>query len=124
MNDGADAKRSSSENFNAEHEEATLSALAEAIQQLTPDQRRRLLRRLRTSGLLENDELLTDRDRMQIAPALGMQARRRLKRALLKPRPTRSTLIPANPPREVPTDDDQPETYRSAVRGKVVVGAP
>jgi hypothetical protein len=85
-------------------EEATLTALAEAIQQLTPEQRRRLLRRLRTSGSLDSDEVLTDRDRLRVAPALGMQARRRARRSGQKPsRPAGPVLVPANPPEESET---------------------
>jgi ribonuclease HI len=113
---------SSSENSQADQEEAALQALAEAIQQLTPAQRRRLMRRLRTSGLLEADELLTDRDRMQVAPALGLQARRKVRRAAQKTRPAGPVLVPANPPRD--EQSDGVETYRSAVSGKVVVGSP
>jgi ribonuclease HI len=110
-------------------EEATLNTLAEAIQQLTPGERRCLLRRLRTSGLLDSDELLTDRDRLRIAPALGMQARRRLRRASQKPRGSGPNLVPATPPRELPGHEAQPpagksEPYRSAVSGKIVKGAP
>lgn len=124
MSDGAGPKLPSSENSLAGQEEATLQALAEAIQQLTPSQRRRLMRRLRTSGLLEIDELLTDRDRMQIAPALGLQARRKVRRVAQKGRPSGPVLVPANPPREEQNDGASAEPYRSAVSGKVVVGSP
>jgi ribonuclease HI len=113
-------------------EEATLSALAEAIQQLTPEQRRRLLRRLRTSGVLDNDEVLTDRDRLRVAPALGLLARRRVRRSSPKTRPAGPVLVPANPPtEEIPQAphtarpiEAKSEPYRSAVSGKVVRGAP
>ena len=110
-------------------EEAKLTALAEAIQELTPDQRRRLLRRLRTSGLLDNDELLSDRDPLRIAPALGLDAQRRARRAGEKPRASGPKLVPANPPSESRPSATHPitaksEPYRSAVSGKVVKGAP
>jgi ribonuclease HI len=129
MSDGAGSNRSHSKDAGLAHEEATLNALAEAIQQLSPEQRRRLLRRLRTSGVLENDELLTDRQRLRVAPALGMQAQRRTRRAGQKSRPAGPNLIPANPPREVSPHEAPPtaaksEPYRSAVSGKVVKGAP
>jgi len=124
MSDGVGSKRSPSEHPNIENEEATLNALAEAIQQLTPAQRRRLLRRLRTSGLLDSDEVLTDRERLQVAPALGMQARRRLRRAVQKPRSAGPVLVPANPPRDPSSDATKSEPYRSAVSGKVIKGAP
>ncbi len=129
-----------------ESEEAALNALVEAVQLLTPDQRRRLVRRLRTSGLLDTDELLTDRERLRIAPALGLQARRRMRRAAQKPRVSGAVLVPAQAPQAQPDqssspqlpssqstpshlsplqiDPSQAEPYRSAVSGKVVRGAP
>jgi ribonuclease HI len=129
MSDGAGVSNSASQSTNPDDEEATLNALAEAIQQLTPSQRRRLLRRLRTSGLLESDEELTDRDRLRVAPALGMQARRRIRRSSQRSRPAGPNLIPANPPREAAERETPPivaksEPYRSAVSGKVVKGVP
>jgi ribonuclease HI len=124
-----------------ESEEAALNALVEAVQLLTPDQRRRLVRRLRTSGLLEADELLTDRERLHVAPALGLQARRRMRRVMQKPRVSGAVLVPAQAPQAEPSqssspqstpaqptplqiDPNQAEPYRSAVSGKVVRGAP
>jgi ribonuclease HI len=118
------AAQTQSEHAWAEHEEAALNALVEAVQQLTPAQRRRLLRRLRTSGLLDSDELLTDRERLQVAPALGLQAKRRIRRASQKPRPARPVLVSAQPPRDPQPDPASTEPYRSAVSGKVVKGAP
>jgi ribonuclease HI len=110
-------------------EEAMLTALAEAIQQLSPGQRRRLLRRLRTSGLLDQDELLTDREPLRVAPALGMQARQRVRRASQRPRAAGPKLVPANPPADGDARPSTPviaksEPYRSAVSGKVVKGSP
>ncbi len=102
MGEDAGSKRPPSEDPNWQSEEAKLNALVEAIQTLTPLQRRRLIRRLRTSGLLDNDEVLTDRERLQVAPALGMQARQRFlhaKQNSQKPRPAGPVLVPANPPR-------------------------
>lgn len=124
MSDGAGVPPPSAPQSQAFDEEATLNALAEAIQQLTPGQRRRLLRRLRASGLLDSDELLTDRERLRVAPALGMQARRRIRRAAQKPRPAAPNLVPANPPRETAPVVEKSGPYRSAVSGKVVKGAP
>jgi ribonuclease HI len=139
MSEGTAFKGFPVEETNTQDEEATLNGLAEAIQQLSPAQRRRLLRRLRTSGLLDSDEVLTDRSRLQVAPALGLQARRRVRRATQKPRSAGPVLVPANPPRENPqreniSSENQPrearpvvaksEPYRSAVSGKVVRGSP
>ncbi|MCC6455062.1 MAG: ribonuclease HI family protein [Caldilineaceae bacterium] len=124
MSTGAGPNKPLAEDANLEGAEATLNALAEAIQQLSPAQRRRLLRRLRTAGLLDSDELLTDRGRLQVAPALGLLAQRRSRRASQKPRGAGAVLIPANPPHEDHPVPTQSEPYRSAVSGKVVKGAP
>lgn len=121
MSDSAGASTPRPQTFD---EEATLNALADAIQQLTPGQRRRLLHRLRVSGLLESDELLTDRERLHVAPALGLQARRQIRRAAQKPRPAGLNLLQPNSPRETPPVVAKSEPYRSAVSGKVVKGAP
>ena len=51
--------------------EAKLLGILEAIRSLTPPQRRRLMRRLRVSGLLASDEYLSDRNRLRVAPALN-----------------------------------------------------
>jgi ribonuclease HI len=132
MSAGAGSNKHLSENPHSEPlhldgGEATLNALAEAIQQLTPAQRRQLLRRLRTAGLLDSDELLTDRERLQVAPALGLLTQRRIRRSAQKSRGAGAVLIPANPPQEAREGHPDPaksEPYRSAVSGKVVKGAP
>lgn len=108
--------------------EASLHAVYAAVEQLDSTQRRLLLRRLRTSGLADHDELLTDRNRLQVAPALGLRYRRLLRRAAAKPAP--ANFVPAErPPAPVSsgTSAAEPpadEGYRSPVSGKVVVGAP
>ena len=128
VSDPKDTAQTQSEHASIEDEEAALNVLVEAVQQLTPAQRRRLLRRLRTSGLLDRDELLTDRERLQVAPALGLQAKRRMRRASQKPRSAGPVLVPAQPSRDPQpdsdSDPDRAEPYRSAVSGKVVKGAP
>lgn len=99
--------------------------IVEAIRRLDPARRRRLQRRLRTSGLWEPTELLTDRNRLQVAPALGQryaevvrrQGRRRSPPARFVP-----VERPAPPP--APVQPGTPEDYRSPVSGKAVVGAP
>lgn len=124
MGDSAGVPKPLDQGSEVENEEATLNALAEAIQQLTPAQRRRLFRRLRMSGALDSDEILTDRGRLHIAPALGLQARRRVRRAMQTPRTVGPKMVPANPPLQAAPDDTKPEPYRSAVSGKIVRGAP
>lgn len=101
----------------------TIETVVSALHALTPAQRRQLLRHLRTSGLLESEELLTDRNRLQIAPALGLRARRRVRRASTARR--ESSAEPPKPPAKPRlVTPEPPEEYRSAVSGKVVVGAP
>ncbi len=85
----------------------TLEALVEAIAGLTPGQRRRLQRRLRLSGLWESEELLTDRNRLAVAPALARRSE-----------PAR----PSRPPSTAPVTSGA--KYQSPVSGKVVRGAP
>lgn len=108
----------------------SLQALATAITALTPDERRRLLRRLRTAGVVGADEVLTDRNRLQVAPALGLR-RRALRRPVapvqVEPTPPTPPSSPTPPPSVPETGPVAPvpeEPYRSAVSGKVVVGAP
>jgi ribonuclease HI len=103
--------------------ETSLVALFAALEQLDPAQRRRLLRRLRTSGLAAHDDLLTDRNRLQVAPALGLRYRRLLRRAGAKSAP--ANFVPAEQPPAPPAAEPPPDaSYRSPVSGKVVVGAP
>lgn len=123
-----------------------VQAVLAAIRQLSLVERRRLQRRLRVSGLLVQDELLTDQNRLNIAPALGEAGMRRLQargapRAGARaasaeafvpastpaaPAPTQPTA-PAQPtagPPPQPPASPEPEVYRSSVSGKVVIGGP
>jgi ribonuclease HI len=107
----------------------------EAMQQLSPEERRRIQRYLRTVGLVAGEELLTDRNRLQVAPALGLQYRA-LRRRQQRAQSSMARFVaaqPAEPQAEVPAvpvhrSGDAPpqpeEDYRSPVSGKVVVGAP
>lgn len=93
-----------------------LDEIVAQIEQLTAQERRRLMRRLRVSGLLIPEEVMTDRRPLRVAPAV------------------RERPLPAKPPAApVPTDTSpavqkQPEAgseaYRSPVSGRVVVGSP
>lgn len=107
----------------------TVETVVAALHGLNPAQRRQILRHLRTSGLLEAEDLLTDRNRLQIAPALGLSARRRVRRTAARQREAQRQnqqpsppAKPASKPRLV--TPEPPEDYRSTVSGKVVVGAP
>lgn len=104
-------------------EDTPLPSIFAAVERLDPAQRRLLLRRLRASGLAGPDDLLTDRNRLQIAPALGLRYRRLLRRAAAKPAP--GNFVPAErPPASPVPQPPAAESYRSPVSGKVIVGAP
>lgn len=116
-----------------------VSELIYAIARLSPIQRRQLLRRLQVSGLLDHEELLTDQNRVAIAPALGPERQQRYLTARETPRPatpapdaTRKSLSPPKntvrpetaPPSSGPSSRTTGEGYRSPVSGRVVIGSP
>ena len=108
----------------SEDDEARLLGIIEAIRDLTPPQRRRLLRRLRASGLLEPTEYVTDRGRLRIAPAMAyVRTLPPLEEPSESPVPANTLVKPEPQPAEPARAPDQSE-YRTAVSGKVVVGAP
>jgi ribonuclease HI len=84
--------------------------IVEEIRQLTPGERRRLLRWLQASGLLVPEDLVMDRRRLEVAPALG--GREHLAGRL-------STALP----KDVPLQEVS-ESYHSPVSGRTVVGSP
>lgn len=105
-----------------------LTTIFEMIRGLTPGERRQLLRRLQASGLLDRDELLTDQNRLDIAPALGHQAVQSDVQDKVWVE-NESAVEPAAAPTvesvEEMVDELAPgEEYRSAVSGKVVMGPP
>lgn len=121
---------------------ATPTEILEAIQALSPGQRRQLYRRLRTIGLLETGGPWADTRRLKTAPAVRLTnsgALPQLKTqssepepapeapAKLQPKPTPKP-VPATRKTEAESDEaleGEPEgEYRSGVRSKVVVGAP
>lgn len=53
--------------------EAIINNIIELIRQLSASERRILQRRLRISGLVETEELVSDRNRLHVATALGTQ---------------------------------------------------
>jgi ribonuclease HI len=103
-----------------------LSEIVEAIRQLSPVERRMLQRRLRASGLIEPEEELTDRRRLEVAPALGAaapaQQRQEMRRMTSRWVSARDAATNGEQAAAPPTE--QPEEYRSPVSGKVVLGAP
>jgi ribonuclease HI len=95
-----------------------VTRLIEQIRQLTPAERRRLFRRAQVVGLLDREDLLTDRNALIIAPAVQ-------KRTLVN-RPSAaipSALVEPKPAKDTPAGNGT-TTYRSPVSGRVVVGTP
>lgn len=93
-----------------------IDTLIEEIRTLSPAERRRLTRQLRVNGLLENEEKLTDQRALAIAPAIPQ--------AVPGPQPAagKEDSRPAAHP--VQRDEAPTVPYKSAVSGRVVVGAP
>lgn len=110
-----------------------IDAIIAAIQHLLPEQRRRLQRRLRVSGLFVPETAVTDQERLRVAPALGLRARQSgvatppsqisapggMGRAGSADLPTTNDPILSTTPAA-----DGAAIYRSPVSGKVVVGGP
>ncbi len=100
---------------------ATILALIEEIEALTPDQRRQLQRRLYASGLFVPDILFSDQNRLAIAPALGAKGstnrrtRSNTAQSVAIPTPTVAAKVGSKPDKS---------DYRSPVSGKIVIGAP
>lgn len=105
--------------------QATIETIVEQIRQLSPAQRRTLTRRLAVSGLLSLEELVSDRRRLSVAPALGATAMTLPSQSPIPQspaaRPSTSPPTPVRVPLRVTpaASDDQP-----AIRGHVVIGAP
>lgn len=95
-----------------------IDALIEEIRGLSPAERRRLARQLRINGLLESQEALTDQRPLEIAPAITPAGLRQLLYPSATPTPS-----PAQPA-PIQRDDAPVVPYKSAVSGRVVVGAP
>jgi ribonuclease HI len=104
-----------------------IEAIIASIQQLTPEQRRQLQRRLRVSGLFVPEDAVTDQHRLRVAPALGLQHPPQRAQAdhapsgaiLVKPEPKQANDGTARPAPSAPIP-----IYHSPVSGKVVVNRP
>lgn len=99
-------------------EAARLESIIEEIRQLTPAGRRRLLRYLRVAGLLEREELLTDRNRLRVAPALG------LPRAAPTPNNKAGRSEPHSRATSRTPGRGRDNGERTQISGRVVIGAP
>jgi ribonuclease HI len=99
-----------------------LDEIVAAVQALSPGQRRRLLRRLSATGLLEAEDLATDQRRLDVAPALGLARARAMaeRQAAKQTPPARATMTAPKPSTPAAAE----EQYRSPVSGHVVLGAP
>lgn len=98
---------------------ASILAIIDEIEALTPNQRRQLQKRLYASGLFVPETLYADQNRLAVAPALGdkVQANRhtRVRAGRVAATPTLASSLM---PKTAKTDS------RSPVSGKIVVGAP
>ncbi len=92
-----------------------INALIEEVRQLSPSERRRLVRQLRISGLLENDEILTDQQPLTIAPSISQSGLTYFLHPSGPPTPSSAR------PQET---HEPPAPYKSSVSGRVVVGVP
>jgi len=109
----------------------SLQEIIAAIHALSPGERRKLYRRLRVGGLLNEDELMTDGDRLTVAPALGTrlsqwQNLRPKPPVGDSPEPASSLIQPLERQSSIlGASSTSPEAvYQSPVSGHVVVGAP
>lgn len=118
--------------------EAIIGEIIQLVQQLSASERRVLQRRLRVSGLVEVEELLADRNRLEIATALGVQASAMVAptvtQPVIQPEPSldESDILDAyaldnvdnlNLVEEQNSGEEWTE-YQSPVSGKIVVGTP
>jgi ribonuclease HI len=112
---------------------ADIDAIVAAIQQLSPEQRRQLQRRLRVSGLFLPEAAITDQDRLRAAPALGVRARQ-YRNSAHSVSVTPAHAVEQTPRAGYPAADEMlpgaapsktgATPYRSPISGKVVVGGP
>lgn len=109
----------------------SLLAIIDAIEQLTPGQRRQLQRRLYAGGLFVPDILLTDQKRLATAPALGdnfLEQRARRSTAPIGKNETASksassSFVSKTAPRTTPSADPN-APYSSPISGTIVLGTP
>jgi ribonuclease HI len=111
----------------------SLPDIITAVQTLSPGQRRKLYRRLRVVGLLGDEELWTDRNRLSVAPALGERLNRwpgitpggQAEASRQVAGQPAAPLSPRADTEMKPADGGKiSASYDSPVSGRVVVGAP
>jgi ribonuclease HI len=107
--------------------DTAIEAIIATVQQLTPEQRRQLQRRLRVSGLFVPEAAVTDQHRLRVAPALGLQRPRQQAQTnqppsgaiLVKPEQKQTNNGAVRPASAAPIP-----IYHSPGSGKVVVNPP
>jgi len=111
----------------------SLPEIITAVQALSPEERRKLYRRLRVIGLLKDGELWSDRNRLSVAPALGERLNRRTELTSTAQSPPSASKPMSAPPLSPPRAEtgnletgrhEMDQGYDSPVSGRVVVGAP
>ncbi|MCB9149329.1 MAG: reverse transcriptase-like protein [Caldilineaceae bacterium] len=100
-------------------QQSDIEQIVEMVRLLAPAQRRLLQRRLQVSGLWDTETLLTDQNRLRIAPALGGQ---------FPVAPVASPASPASTLESPPPVQGRPAAaadaeYHSPIRGHLVVAA-
>lgn len=96
--------------------EAIIDKIIELIRQLSANERRILQRRLRVSGLVEIEELVSDRNRLEVATALGTQVAE-----VLPPTPvTEAAAVRNDEPAAAPTPNKAPPTQTKPEKAPVL----
>lgn len=102
-------------------QESSLLAIVAAIEALSPAQRRRLQKRLHTTGLFVAEDLLTDQNKLDVVPSVRAPSASSPEPALA-PKPTKGAL-PTRAAEAAPMPLPAPIKPGPA-SGKVVLGAP
>ncbi len=92
-----------------------LDRLVNQIGRLSTGQRRLLFRQLKAMGLIETEELLSDRNQLKIVPSVSSQSFERSKRRIV------SESIKPEPPR--PADRPRKSDHRSPASGNPTAGS-
>ncbi|MBI1298913.1 reverse transcriptase-like protein [bacterium] len=105
-----------------------LNQLIEEIRRLSSKDRRRLFRHAQLVGLLDLEDLLTDRDALRIVPAVPPTPPKPVTAPVDAPKPAPSQPSAPGGRIELKTPQSDAQTgdgnYRSSVSGRVVMGTP
>ena len=100
-------------------QQSDIEQIVEMVRLLSPAQRRLLQRRLQVSGLWDNETLLTDQNRLRIAPALGGQ----FPVAPVASPASHSSTFESPPPAPGRPVTAMEAEYHSPIRGHLIVAA-